>query len=125
MTGHMNAHPAPISIDDDLAWLSELAQALKQLGAQRDVDQGQTYDFSIRWGTALAGRLPRLVHYSSRGMLTADDERRFHDLCNELRGLSDLIERLRLTRPALSSQAERCREPKPATSRRGLRLRRG
>jgi hypothetical protein len=113
----MDENPVPITIDDDVAWLSEQIQALKQLGRQDDVTDGEKYDFSIRWGTALAGRLPRLVHYSSRGLLGEADERRFQALCDELRGLSDLIDRMGVAQPVFT-------EPKPATSRRGLRLRR-
>lgn len=118
----------PITIDDDVEWLTEQIQALKQLGRQDEVTDGEKYDFSIRWGTALAGRLPRLVHYSSRGLLGEADERRFQMLCDELRELSDLIDRIGLTQPILSSappgNAKRRREPRPATSRRGLFLRR-
>lgn len=125
----MDEKPAPITIDDDVEWLTEQIQALKQLGEQGDVDDGQKYDFSIRWGTALAGRLPRLVHYSSRGLLGEADELRFQSLCDELRGLSDLIERLGLAQPVFSdtppAKVKRRRGPKPATSRRGLLFRRG
>ena len=121
----MDNNLAPVTIDDDVEWLTEQIQALKQLGRQDDVDDGQKYDFSIRWGTALAGRLPRLVHYSSRGLLAEADERRFQALCDELRGLSDLIDRIGLAHPVFTSAAERRLEPKPANSRRGLRFRRG
>jgi hypothetical protein len=93
------------------------------------VTDGQKYDFSIRWGTALAGRLPRLVHYSSRGLLDEADERRFQALCDEMRGLADLIERIGLVQPVFSAAppaaAQRRREPKPAKLRRGLRFRHG
>jgi hypothetical protein len=121
----MDNNLAPVTVDDDVEWLTEQIQALKQLGRQDDVDDGEKYDFSIRWGTALAGRLPRLVHYSSRGLLAEADERRFQALCDELRGLSDLIDRIGLARPVFTSAAERRLEPKPANSRRGLRFRRG
>ncbi len=121
----MDDNPAPVTIDDDVEWLTEQIQALKQLGSQDEVDDGEKYDFSIRWGTALAGRLPRLVHYSSRGLLAEADERRFQALCDELRGLSDLIDRIGLARPVFSPADERRLEPKPANSRRGLRFRRG
>jgi hypothetical protein len=125
----MNENPAPVTIDDDVDWLTEQIQALKQLGRHDDVDEGQKYDFSIRWGTALAGRLPRLVHYSARGLLDDADERRFQALCDELRELSGLIERMELARPILTDsppgKVKRRREPKPATSRRGLLFRRG
>ncbi|KLO31959.1 hypothetical protein [Mycobacterium haemophilum] len=97
---------AEIDIADDVEMLSEQAKALKELGVQdkRDpVSEGQRYDFSIRWGTALAGRLRRLVHYSSLGLLSDADERRFHALCDELRALSDLIDRFELTHPIFTA----------------------
>ncbi len=129
MGADMEENPAPISIDDDVEWLTEQIQALKQLGQKDEVDAGEKYDFSIRWGTALAGRLPRLVHYSSRGLLDAADERRFQALCHELRGLSGLIDRIGLAQPVFSdtppAKAKRRREPRPAKSRRGLLFRRG
>src|ERR1700753_3999501 len=119
MDTEMDKNGAPITIDDDVEWLTEQIQALKQLGRKDEVSEGEKYDFSIRWGTALAGRLPRLVHYSSRGLLDEADERRFQALCDELRGLSDLIDRIGVTRPVFSDSEQR-----PATSRHGLRLRR-
>ncbi|MGB6206984.1 hypothetical protein [Mycobacterium sp.] len=114
----MDDNPAPITIDDDVEWLTEQIQALKQLGQNGEVSDGEKYDFSIRWGTALAGRLPRLVHYSSRGMLDEADERRFQALCDELRDLSELIDRIGLVEPVFTEQT-------PAKSRRGRRIRRG
>lgn len=125
----MDQKPAAITIDDDVEWLTEQIAALKQLGQKDEVTEGEKYDFSIRWGTALAGRLPRLVHYSSRGLLDEADERRFQALCDEMRGLADMIDRLGLVQPVLSSAppaaAKRRREPKPARSRRGLLFGRG
>ena len=78
-------------------------------------------------GTALAGRLPRLVHYSAHGLLDEADERRFQALCDELRGLADLIDRVGLVQPVFipPAAAQRRREPKPATLRRGLQFRHG
>jgi hypothetical protein len=128
MAVEMDENPAPITIDDDVEWLTEQIQLLKQLGQHDDVDDGDKYDFSIRWGTALAGRLPRLVHYSARGRLDEADERRFQALCDELRGLSDLIDRIGLAQPVFSdpptAKAKRHRAPRPARSRRGLAFRR-
>ena len=121
----MDNNPAPVTIDDDVEWLTEQIEALKQLGRQDEVDDGKKYDFSIRWGTALAGRLPRLVHYSSQGLLAEADERRFQALCAELRGLSELIDRIGLARPEFTPANERRPGPRPANSRRGLRFRRG
>jgi hypothetical protein len=91
----------PISIDDDVELLTEQIRALKELARHDEVEDDQVYDLKIGWGTALAGRLRRLVHYSSRGSLDDADERRFQSLCTELRSVSDLVERLGLARPAL------------------------
>jgi hypothetical protein len=128
MGADMEENPAPITIDDDVEWLTEQIQALKLLGQQDEVSDGEKYDFSIRWGTALAGRLPRLVHYSSRGLLEKADERRFQALCDELRGLSELIDRIGLAQPVFSdtppAKAKRHRGPRPSKSRRGLVFRR-
>jgi hypothetical protein len=129
MNGNMSEIPAGITVDDDIEWLTELVEALKELGRQEQVSDGERYDFSIRWGTALAGRLPRLVHYSSRGRLEPADEQRFQALREDLRGLSDLIARMGLVQPVFSAApraaAQRRREPRPATSRRGLLFGRG
>lgn len=100
-----------VSIDDDVELITEQINGLKELAAQGQVSEGQRYDFSIRWGTILAGRLRRLTHYSSLGMLDDTDESRFADLCAELRTLSDLITRFRLASPVFT-------DPVPATARR-------
>ena len=57
----------------------------------------QHSDLSMRWGAALAERLQRVARYSSLGLLSQADERRFQALCEELRTLSDLIDRFELT----------------------------
>lgn len=128
MAGEPNSQLGPIHIDDDVQWLTEQIQALKRLGKHNEVDPCEKYDFSIRWGTALAGRLPRLVHYSSRGLLDEADQRRFQELCDELRGLSELIDRIGLVQPVFDDSAlkktRRQREPKTATSRRARAFRR-
>jgi len=95
---------APVSVDEDVEFLAEQITALKELGRQESVSEGEIYDFSIRWGAALAGRLPRLAHYNALGLLTDADVRRFLSLCDELRGLSDLAERLGLVRPLLPDE---------------------
>jgi hypothetical protein len=97
---------AVVDIDDDVELITEQIRALKELGEKDDeaqISEGQRYDFSIRWGTVLAGRLRRLVHYRSLGMLKEADERRFHALCDELRRLSHLIDRFRLAQPAFTT----------------------
>lgn len=103
-------NPAPVDIDDDVAFLTEQMERLKELW-ECDPDRDQfgdydVYDLSVRWGTALAGRLPRIAHYSSAGLLTDADERRFQSLCDELRELSPLIERFKLARPNLADRPD-------------------
>lgn len=119
----------PIGIDDDFDLINEQIQALKQLGEKDELEEGESYDFSIRWGAALAGRLRRLVHYSTQGILSEADERRFQSLCGELRGLSELIDRFDLTHPVFTdtppAKAKRHRGARRSSSRRGLRLRSG
>jgi hypothetical protein len=68
------------------------------------------------------------VHYSSRGLLDEADERRFQALCDDLRKLSELIDRIGLAQPVFTcmppGKAKRQRGPRPAKSRRGLGFRR-
>ncbi|OBB99073.1 hypothetical protein A5782_22540 [Mycobacterium sp. 852002-40037_SCH5390672] len=96
----------PVDIDDDVAFLTEQIEALKQVGLRDDVDDEEIYDLSIRWGTALAGRLPRLGYYSSLGQLGDDGQHRFEWLCDQLRELSPLIERFELARPQLPGSTD-------------------
>jgi hypothetical protein len=109
-----------VDIDADVELLTEQIKALKELGSQGQVSEGQRYDFSIRWGTIQAGRLRRLVHYSALCMLTDADERRFQELCAELRSLSGLIDRFRLAQPVFtegkSARARRHRAPRQSKS---------
>ncbi|MGD1279691.1 hypothetical protein ACKUUI_09810 [Mycobacterium seoulense] len=72
---------APIAIDADVEFLTRQIEALEALGRKDSVDEGEVYDVSVRWGVALAGRLPRLVHYSSLGLLDDADRHRFESLC--------------------------------------------
>ncbi|WP_125077980.1 hypothetical protein [Mycobacterium sp. P7213] len=90
-----------IDIDDDVAVLTEQLRALQDLGQHSEIDDEQVYDLSIRWGTAMAGRLRRLVYYHSRGLLGDDAERRFAVVCEELREVADLVKRFDLARPDL------------------------
>ncbi len=109
----MNGAPessSAVGIDDDVEFLTEQINRLKELGQQnqhRDqMSDEDVYDLSVRWGTALAGRLPRIAHYSSIGLLGDTDERRFQSLCDELRELSSLIEKFKLARPDLADRPD-------------------
>ncbi|MEC4763912.1 hypothetical protein VT930_12430 [Mycobacterium sherrisii] len=110
----MNSAPNKIDIDEDVVLLSGQIAALRALGAadaDEPITEGRRYDFSIGWGTAMAGRFRRLVHYSALGKLDTDDQRRFELLCTELRGLSNLIDRFGLARPVFT-------DAPPATAKR-------
>lgn len=119
----------PVSIDDDIQFVSEQLERLRELGDREEVrdiyDDEDVYDLSVRWGTALAGRLPRMAHYSSHGLLDDADERRFQSLCDELRTMSPLIERFKLARPESGGPgARRTTQRKPLFRRRGSGVRR-
>ena len=107
MSAEMEEDRTDAAIDDDVELITEQIQALKQLGLQDEVDDDAVYDFSIRWGAALAGRLPRLVHYSQPGCSTRPMNAGFKSLCDELRGLSDLIDRIGLAQPGVHRFAAR------------------
>jgi hypothetical protein len=114
MSATRNPARAAVEIDNDVELIGGQIRALRELAKQDDeapISEGQRYDFSIRWGTVLAGRLRRLVHYSSLGRLDDSDERTFDALCNELRTLSHLIDRFRLAQPNFTDAA-------PATAKR-------
>lgn len=97
---------ATVSIDDDIDFVTAQIHRLRELGQKVDThtvsDDEDVYDLSIRWGTALAGRLPRMAHYSSIGLLADADERRFQALRDELRAVAPLVEKLKLARPDLA-----------------------
>jgi hypothetical protein len=107
-----------VDIDNDVELIIEQIKALKELAQEDDeepISEGLRYDFSIRWGTVLAGRLRRLVHYNSLGRLSEADVRRFRALCDELRTLAHLIDRFRLAQlnftDAPPPTAKPCRPP--------------
>lgn len=127
MSGAQQHNRVSVSIDDDVAWLTEQIDALRQLGSKDEVDEEECYDVSIRWGTALAGRLRRLVHYSSLSQLNDVDERRYQELCDELRSVSGLTERFGFAQPIFTDSppaSAKRQGPRLAKSQREL-LRRG
>lgn len=63
-------------------------------------DSDRVYDFSIRWGTFLAGRLQRLDHYADRGELDPLERERYAALQDALRAALPDVRRLGLARPA-------------------------
>ncbi|BBZ39464.1 hypothetical protein [Mycobacterium conspicuum] len=98
-------HQTAIGVDDDVALIKRQITALRELGGRGSVSEDEIYDFSIRWGTVLAGRVRRLAHYSALGLLAEADAAKFQALRDELDELTGLIERFRLTRPRLAGDA--------------------
>lgn len=84
----------------DLAVMFGQVQALDDVVAEGyAVDEGAVYDFNIRWGAAMSGRLPRLQYCFDGGRLPAESAARYVDLVRELRRATPLLEGLRSAHP--------------------------
>jgi hypothetical protein len=94
----------PPGIDRDLGMISAALEELRQLASDREKaqDSAKVYDFSIRWGVLMSGRLERLDHYHRAGELTKDQERRYRELRQELRVAAPQAERLGIARPTIT-----------------------
>lgn len=90
-----------VGVDADLDLLFDQLKALHELAAdpERSRDSARIYDFSIRWGTFVHGRLERLAHYYGRAALGPDEQARYQALCCELRDALPLLDQLGLVRP--------------------------
>ncbi len=91
----------PIGIDADLGMVAAGIGALRELASDpaKAEDGASVYDFSIRWGTLMSGRLMRLEHYYRAGELTEDQERRYRELRRKLGDATPQIERLGIGHP--------------------------
>lgn len=86
----------------DLDLLGEQIAALRELA--EDPDEDRVYDFSIRWGALVAGRLQRLDYYYRRAEeLTAAERKQYEMLVGELRDVAPLLDRLHLAQPKIAS----------------------
>jgi hypothetical protein len=90
-----------VGVDADLDVLFDQVKQLRELACNLDKarDSARIYDFSIRWGTFLRGRLERLAYYYSRAALTHDERARYQALCMQLRQVLPLVGQLGLARP--------------------------
>ena len=61
----------PPGIERDLEMLFTATEALRELASDPDKaqDGARIYDFNVRWGTLMSGRLIRLEHYYRGGSL--------------------------------------------------------
>lgn len=99
-----SARSGEVGVDADLDLMFAQVKALRQLGsdAERSGPSARVYDFSIRWGTLLHGRLQRLVYYHRQGRLAPHEQERYELLRGELRDVLPLLERLRLAQPSVA-----------------------
>lgn len=93
----------PAGMDVDLAMISSEIGALRELASDPEEagNRGKVYDFGIRWGVLMSGRLKRIEHYHRAGELTQEQERRYRQLRRELGEAMPLIERLGISRPTV------------------------
>ncbi|UNS99884.1 hypothetical protein MMF93_28085 [Streptomyces tubbatahanensis] len=97
-------YPRPVSgiaadLDQAFALLRQLRELAGDPAAARDDER--VYDFSIRWGTLLSGRLERLAHYAARGELTRRQAKRYQELRTRLRDAASSAARLDLADPGV------------------------
>ncbi len=95
-------------IDADLRMIATGMEVLCELGSDpaKAEDRWRVYDFSIRWGVLMSGRLKRVEHYHRLGELTDAQEVRYGELRRELKKGMPLIERLDLGRPGVPLEDE-------------------
>lgn len=94
----------PPGIDEDMDAVSSGIRALHELAVDPvgSEDGARVYDFSIRWGVLMSGRLMRLEHYYREAGLTEEHERAYRRLRNELKEAALLAEGLGVGRPKVS-----------------------
>ncbi|MBF6273708.1 MULTISPECIES: hypothetical protein [Nocardia] len=100
-----------VDVGEDLDILSEQLRGLRELAADPDLTaaDGVVYDFGIRWGAMMSGRLPRVVYYRERDALSAADRGRFDRLAGEFAAAAATIERFRLAPARTGGRSEPAR----------------
>ncbi len=93
----------PPGIDKDLSAVADGIRGLRELALDPVGSENSTrvYDFSIRWGVLMSGRLKRLEHYYRARVLTQEQERAYRRLRDELEDATPLAEGLGLGRPTV------------------------
>jgi hypothetical protein len=99
-------HTGPSGVDRDLDMIFAGVEELRHLASEQHKAQDSAiiYDFSIRWGVLLSGRLERLEHYHGVGELTQDQESRYRELRHELGEAAAQAERLGIARPNIGPE---------------------
>jgi hypothetical protein len=96
----------PPGIDRDIDMISSALEELHDLASdeQKAQDDAKIYDFSIRWGTLLSGRLGRLEHYHRAKELTRDQEHRYRNLREQLNDAAPQAEHLGIAQPDIATE---------------------
>ncbi len=91
----------PPGIDEDMGAVADGIRGLRELALDpvASEDGTRVYDFSIRWGVLMAGRLKRLEHYYRAAELTEEQERAYRRLRGDLEEATPLAEGLGIGRP--------------------------
>jgi hypothetical protein len=94
----------PPGVDRDMGIISSGVEELRQLASdqQKAQDSARIYDFSIRWGVLISGRLERLEHYHRAGELTQDQEIRYQELREKLGVAASQAKSLGIARPNIA-----------------------
>lgn len=102
----MNPGEVRTATQHDLDLIFAAVDALEEIAADpgKAADRSRIYDFSIRWGVLLAGRLHRLEHLDRAGALSAEERQGYEALVARLRDATPVAERLGLTRPTLAGK---------------------
>jgi hypothetical protein len=103
--GGMDREPGagPPGVDRDLELVSAGLSGLRELASdpQKSEDAARTYDFSVRWGVLVSGRLKRLEHYRRAGKLTEEQGRGYGEIRRSLKEALPQLDRLGLARPTV------------------------
>ncbi len=93
----------PPGIDEDMSAVAAGIRALRELALDPvgSEDGARVYDFSIRWGVLMSGRLKRLEHYHRAGELTEGQERGYRRLRRDLEEAAPLAEGLGIGGPTV------------------------
>jgi len=93
----------PPGIDEDLSTVAAEIGALRELALDPvgSEDGARVYDFSVRWGVLMSGRLKRLEHYYRTGELTREQEDAYRRLRGELKEATPLAEGLGIGGPTV------------------------
>ncbi len=93
----------PPGIDKDMSLVAAGIRGLRELALDPVGSENSTrvYDFSIRWGVLMSGRLKRLEHYYRARVLAQEQERAYRRLRDELEDATPLAEGLGLGRPTV------------------------